>query len=369
MKVPWEAQEIPNGLASLQFLTSLSPQKHGSVQWNIPLITRIIDFLFWHCEIGGVVLRRRIKSWWVHHKENKPRTGNKEHEFLANSASVDEENTIEDVEKGTVQPNSPRSHKICSISGQDAPPYADSNAHANDSECDSHSKSPVPPARKKFRNDVEQSRSPILLNIRSMSRGGPKNNTPGQPNGDSSGLSDEDGFKERIPLNGSLDDTNDNSVHSRRQARVAHIRSSHRYSGGHSVAGSIESLVREDTYLDEKACQRRLHHTHAPTYFETTMTDNSGHKKYDATMEKLVRLYLGEEDLEIPNDEVLQVKKHFYVRMAIFLDQFCGLLFPLAFAIFVTSWVNKWGIDLTSTSTDQLGRDHPALSFRNISSN
>ena len=74
---------------SVYLITMAREAKHGSLQWHIPMITKFMDFLFWHRYIGGAVFwQKHLTCNFVVNKEQR--------RWMWPAYSVEEEKFLED---------------------------------------------------------------------------------------------------------------------------------------------------------------------------------------------------------------------------------------------------------------------------------
>lgn len=94
-----------------------------------------------------------------------------------------------------------------------------------------------------------------------------------------------------------------------------------------------------------KRAQKRIVMDKRPSYWDLMTTHDNGHRPYEETKEKLIRLYLGEKNLLIKKSEVMQVKKNYVIWIASIMDQCCSVIFPAAFIAYLIYFTMKWDID------------------------
>lgn len=123
--------------------------------------------------------------------------------------------------------------------------------------------------------------------------------------------------------------------------------------GSESKSRRGEQLERQPTFIKRER---------VPCYWDTMKSTNNGKKPLKETKEKLMRFYMGDNDIVISRDELVAYKKGFYIAFAIGMDQFAAILFPLIFAIFITQLTVKWDLEWGPTSSSPEGKP-PFLTY------
>lgn len=282
------------------------------------------DFFFWHLHIGAIVFRRKLKYWFCGgHAQDEfgldryERVKAKKHKARRKKSSFPRE--IFDTENSHPQ--------SCDIISNDI--GFDANA-SNVSALMENVVTPVNLRRRRGPDDgLEQQISTSSISRESFKTGDDEECQEHV----------EPGVLYKVALKDDVSFKSAQSTESRWDADIS----------------------RDIDYIEMKAARRRRMQT-KPALWSLMTLDNTGKRYYEETREKLIKLYQGEKEIDIPKDQILMLKRNFYVRVAIIMDQLCSIVFPLAFFGCLIYLTRKWNLNW-SLDVDKEDAGLPELSF------